>query len=144
MTSATQDKYITEESVIYGQGITTISGTQYGMEVYGTGASVDVMEYRPSTPVHSFSNIVVNKEAVDGYVGLYNLESVTFTATLISDSSESQVTYNRVIIPAEITVEKEVHLNDTEIALVGIIPLLVVIGLIIGVVAIFARRAEIF
>lgn len=108
------------------------------------GVTVSALNQTTGEPVTTvtISDIVINYTEVDGYVGLYDLTSITFSVD--SNGYNTDVTYSAYIVPSKVTAELSQHMSDTEIALMSIIPLLVVIGLIIGVVYVVGRRAELF
>lgn len=146
MKAPTQKAYVLDDSTVFALGLTTINGVWQNMfEIQGTVENVDVTQVYPDPATYTISDVVIHSVELNTYVELNQIESITFVATNIEDDSiVYNATYNYFIVPATVTAELSQHLNDTEGALVGIIPLLVIVGLVIGVVAILGRRAEIF
>lgn len=145
--------YVKKDTPLWVTGftnLTTSSNSQLIVHIEGTiddGLTITVTPkaYAPVTGI-TVGDYTINYESASEGVGLYKLTSVVFdvTGTFNEEEITTTFTYSTFVIPKEITAEKSQHLNDTEQTLVGIIPLLVIIGLVIGVLAIFARRAEIF
>lgn len=157
LTSPTVAPYVKSDTPLYATGLTEIEGSSGDVVIHFTGNIEDglaVTGYARLGGVQfdsvTISDVVIDKTEVAGYVDLYVINAITFTITApYTDNGETttytqDATYTSYVVPYEVTAELSQHLNDTELTLVGIIPLLVVIGLILGVLAIFARRSEIF
>lgn len=72
-------------------------------------------------------------------VDLLDFSKIEFTVTY--DSTETDVTYSQMLVPVEVTGELIIHPGTSEIALLNIIPLLVLVGLVLGAVgAVLSRR----
>lgn len=82
-------------------------------------------------------SIAITDTALTKNIG-YQLSKIDFTL-VDGSSNEYNVTYSYFIVPSEVTLEKTEHLTGNEIALLAAIPALVIIALLIGVIAIFAR-----
>lgn len=145
----TQDAYMTADSEYFGMGVTEVSAWNDGFQIEGTIEGT--IENGPTVSLfaHAVDNVTVSDEAavyseVSGYVGLYKLSKVTFTATTTDESPSSvSATYNYFLVPTEVTAERAQHLAPNEIAILGAIPALIIVALLIGVLAIFMRsRAE--
>lgn len=145
MKTPTSKAYVLGDSEIYGIGYSNVGGAWNNVfSISGTiDDGLDVILV--STPLDSdptISNETTVYTAVSGYKDLYQFEKETFDASY--GGNTYALTYSFVIVPSEVTAELSQHMSDTEIALTSIIPLLVVIGLVIGVVAVLGRRAELF
>lgn len=139
--------YVLADSTIYSVGRTgaNFGGSNVNLNIniqasVSDGATVSII-YPDSG--YTVSNEQVNTTVDSKYIGVYKFTNVTFDVT-DSSSNVYSANYGQVIVPYQVTAELSQHMSDTEQTLVGIIPLLVIIGLVIGVLAIFARRAEIF
>lgn len=140
MTLPDSRPYITSDSVLIGKGLTTIKDSD-GNNNTGT-FYVEVNNLTPTvttlTPNVSITNVQLNTNEVAGYVGLYQFTSVTFTA--VWGEYSTNCTYNILIAPAEVTAEKAIHADDSTRAIIGVIPLIVIVGLIAGIVGVVAIR----
>lgn len=123
--------YVKADSEIYGIGYSNIGGAwQNVFSIHGTiadGVEVDLVSTTlEDSPVISNENTVYSE--VEGYIGLYQFEKETFTATY--DSTDTALTYSYVIVPAKVTAELSNHLDTTQVALVAAIGTLGAIVLI--------------
>lgn len=128
--------YVLGDSDIYGYGLTILtSGNQVTFKVtgnYDDGATVEC-----SLGDVVISDIEFNATPVSGYEDLYIFESVTFVATY--NNTTTNVTYNILVAPSEVTAERSVHFTDGENAILNAIPAIVIIALLLGVVALVLR-----
>lgn len=141
MKKATTPAYMLEDSEYYGLGVTNVTGGYYVLKVTGTveDADVSVIAVDPDTfEDPAISDIAVTATAVNGYVDLYSFDKVTFTAT--GNAQTNDVTYSYVIVPASVTAELAVHATQDEIELLETIPVLITVGLIMGIVGVIAAR----
>ena len=93
----------------------------------------------------SYSDETVNYVQSTTWNDVYDLSSITFTATLTSTSddtvtADTPVTYSYFLVPYEIIGTKIIHPDASTTALLNIIPLLVVMGIILGTVGFIALR----
>lgn len=143
-------QHVLEDSKIEAMGIVyapTLSTANSVVHIIGSvGDGVEITPISTSTGDElgtiTISDISINAEAVDGYLGLYELTSITFTMTDAGGSYDA--TFNIYTIPSSVTAEYSEHLSDTEITLVSIIPILVFAGMVVGIATVIGRRAEIF
>ena len=136
MKSPTQKAYLNSDSPILAMGLTTLDSVYYnGFYIGGTLENYNVIQYYPTSNTYTVSNVADDSTAVSGYNDLFTLEKITFTATNIATSAATDnVTYSYFIVPTEVTAERSAHVSPIEASLLGIIPLLVVIGIVIGAV----------
>lgn len=80
----------------------------------------------------------LNYQEVNGYEDLYKITSVVFditgTYTGEDNPTTTTATYSTFIIPKTVTAELSYHPNESESTLIGIIPLLMVVGLVIAII----------
>lgn len=141
--SPSQSAYVLEDSRIYAMGLTTIANVWYnGFYLDGTVENMTVTQYNPDPATYTISNVSVNTEEVDSHVDLYTLDSITFLATQIEDSTITNTcTYNYIIVPSEVVAERSVHPTGATLTLMELLPVLIGAGLVIGVVgAAIVRR----
>lgn len=126
-----------DTTVIVGNGTTQVNAWTNRFYIEGTAEDITVT---PATGI-TVSNVTVNTTEISQYKDAVKLDSVTFTAT--DGEHTVDATYNRVIVPREITAELAVHPSQDEIDLLNTIPILITVGLILGIVGtIFVRRLE--
>lgn len=134
MKKPTETPYLLGDSSIYAMGVT--SGITGLIKIEGTindGVDIDVIGNNSET----ISNIVIDKTAVSGYKDLYKVSKITFDVEI--SGVTTSCTYNFFIVPYEVTAEKSQHLDTNEIAIFGAIPVLVIVALLIGVLALYMR-----
>lgn len=137
MTASTSPaKVLKNTSIIIGDGTTQVDRWYNRFYIEGTVEDISVAAGESIT----VSNIVANTVAVTKYVDVVELTSITFDAT--DGETTVNATYNRVIVPAEITVELSEHLTPGQIALLGAIPVLVIVALLVVAVSTVARRND--
>lgn len=129
MTAAnTPAKINSTTTIIVGNGTTQVGHWYDRFYIVGTVENMNVTAPEGIT----VSDVEVNTTPVNGYVDLVELTSITFSAT--DGENDVDATYNRVIVPKEITAELSQHLNPSEIALLSA-------TVIIGLVALIAYAA---
>lgn len=130
-----------DSSIIYGGGISLLSGTTYsGVYLSGTVEDIDdsSIEVLNSNAAVSNTNVVYSN--VSGYIGLVSFEKITFDTTY-SSTTQNQ-TYSYVVVPYEVSAELSEHLTPGQIALLGAIPVLVIVALLVVAVGVVARRND--
>ena len=141
MKKATDPAYVLGDSPIRFIGVTgSSSANTFG--TYGTGSIDDGMDlsvlYLGSSYTSvTFSDPTPTMTPVDGFKSLYSLDKYDFTATV--DGSDQGVTYSYFIVPSEVTAEKAQHLSDNQNQLLAVIPLLIIVAILLGVVALVVR-----
>lgn len=84
------------------------------------------------------SDLQINHTAVNNYINLYDLTSITFKVTY--DSTVTAVTYSAYVVPSEVTAEKSVHPDGPLTVILNVLPLLAIAGLVTGAVVWFINR----
>lgn len=134
--------YMNSDSPIYSLGYTALS---YGggndnavLKVSGDVKEVNVTAVRQSSAYElTFSNITIDKSTVSGYNDLYSFKKITFVAT--ENSTANDCTYSYVIVPHEVTAERSVHFTAGQNAIFAAIPVLIILAVLLGVVALVIR-----
>ena len=134
--------YVLGDSEIYGIGFSNVGGAwQNIFSISGTindGIDVTLVSTTLSDNP-TISNEATVYTTVSGYEDLYQFEKETFTATY--DGTATNLTYSYVIVPASVTAELSDHADQNTIQMLEVIPILVTVGLILGVVGVaFSRR----
>ena len=141
-----ESAYINEDTEVYLCGTTFVtgSGTNDFVGVFGWGTVDDLTmsSFYGNTGGNtvSFGAVTATYSEVSGYIDLYLLEKFTFPLT--QNGATVTATYSYFVVPTQVTAELSVHPDDASITLLSIIPLLITVGLIVGVAAIFLSRRE--
>lgn len=141
MTGANQNIYLNKDSLIYGSGLTSVTGGAWNTNFQFSGSIEDgvtvIVNYPVNNNVPTISNEAVVNSPIDGHKDLYDLEKVTFDATL--GDNVTSCTYDRIIVPAEITAERSVHFTPGENAIFAAMPIMIILAVLLGVVALVIR-----
>lgn len=143
--------YVNGDTVVQSNGVSkTDNNIVNGVVVFNVSGSIDdgftITGYNRNGGAEltniTYSNLNVDYTTVSDHLDLYKINKVTFTTT-VTDTDNNDIvvnhSYDYFAAPLEITAERAVHLDDSEIALVEIIPILVIAGLIVGVVGYVVR-----
>lgn len=92
-----------------------------------------------------FSNAKINYTAVEGFDDLYSIESISFDVAYTHPSTPGvtaafTITNLNMIGPSEATAELTNHLDVSQIAILGAIPVLIIVALVLGAVKFVAPR----
>ena len=100
------------------------------------GATVDVIASTNDDTTLVADSVVINTTELSDNVG-YQLSTIQFQLT--NTSGDTDVTYSYYVVPAEVTIEKSEHLSDGQNQLLAVIPMLVIVAILLGVVALVVR-----
>lgn len=145
MKKADKNAYVNDESnIMVLVGLSHLDDDDTGKDVgiYGIGDinGVEVDTFYAGDGV-TFSTPEVNYTSIDGFKNLYSVSTITFDGVV--EDVETPLTYSYFIVPAKVTAELAVHASQDEIDLLNTIPILITVGLILGIVgAVFVRRLE--
>lgn len=154
LTEPSTPVYVNSETQIYATGTTEISTSGSALfHIEGNikdGVTITAYSLYTTTAYDSIetSNVVINYAPVSGYVDLYELTSITFdvtaTKTIEGTSTEftASATYNSYVVDYKVTAELSEHMTPGQIALLGAIPVMVIIALLMAAVGVVARRNE--
>ena len=143
MTKGSTAIYANTTDEIFTIGRSQITAWSNTFEVTGTiesGASVIVI--RPPTGI-TVSDIELNSTQVDNHDG-YKIENITFVATVDADSTTHDVTYDRMVAPASVTMNIVKPTFDSgERAIINAIPILIIVALVMTAVgALYLKRDD--
>lgn len=131
--------YLNGDSIIFAHGITKLSDNNY-YDFLITGDVDNGVTVECGVSTVTISDISVNAAPNSSHLDLYEFQSVTFTATL--NGNDTAVSYNTLVVPSEVTAEKAQHLSDPMNAILNVIPIIIIVAVLLGVVAIFIIRRE--
>lgn len=149
--------YMLADSEFIGYGLTAMvnpanptgSKVSPGLGLLVTGTIEDGATITPwrgiSSYNSSYSDETVNYTESTRWKEVYDLTSITFTATLTSTSddtvtADTPVTYSYFLVPYEITAERIIHTSPVEATLIGLIPLLMMVGIMLTAVGLFIAK----
>lgn len=132
--------YLNGDSDIYGIGNTNISGNQNRVTKI-TGNIDDGFVGEVVVPNTGFTSgsVTASYTQNERYTDLYELSSLSWVVT-DSNSVETTVTYSYFIVPNEVISERSIHPDANTNALLNLIPLLVIVGIILGTVGFIVLR----
>ena len=138
MKKADKAAYMLDDSEYLAMGVTSMSAWNTVIQITGTVEDFTASIVYPPNLTTTITNPVVIADDLSAYVDLYALDKLTFT---INDGTTTvDATYSYFIIPAEVTAEKAVHADDSTRAIIGVIPVIVIVGLIAGIIGVVAVR----
>ena len=137
--------YLNGKSDIYAIGRSSATGIVMKMKITGNitdGFTPTLISSTSATT--TLGDVVPTYQAVEGYKDLYKLTQLTTPVDYIytDQSYHIDVVYSYFIIPAEVTAEKEVHLSPAANMILDVIPIIIIVAVLLGVVAIFMIRRE--
>lgn len=125
---------IVADSEIYATGQTFHGNNNILWHLEG---SIDDMEYPDTFNAGlTISNQSINGSFNNTHEDLYELSNITFTATA-SNSVVYNVTASYFVVPYEVTAERTVQVDGATGDIISVIPVLMVLGIVIGAVALF-------
>ena len=135
--------YMNGDSEFVALGTTSISPGVVVCRIDGTiddGADVEIVDQTSGLGATiKADSEVINKTDLSSNKG-YELSTIQFAVTV--SGVDTTVTYSYFIVPAEVTIEKAQHLSDAQIVILDVIPLLIIVSVLLGVVAVFILRRE--
>ena len=145
-----RNPYVTDESKIilggyaYDLATTTDDTVDIGYCASGTvegfgDANVTGVMAPVSDASNTYSSTTVVTTTSDVESDLKRIDKIVFTGTW-SDNGESTATYTYFLAPSNVAYTNENYAGDQIAALLNIVPLLVIIGVIIGAVALIRMR----
>lgn len=142
MKKADVPAYVLNDSTFTLIGV-SISDYSSGIALYGKGSIDDGVTvstlYKPnSVTTVTYSEPVITDEELTAYNDLYSLDKIQFNITR-DNQSPVAVTYSYFIVPAEVTAERSVHFTDGQNAIFAAIPVMIILAVLLGVVALVIR-----
>lgn len=139
MTNGTDKPFVNgNSSIIIGHGLTMINSNNTPFYITGTVNNGVTVTTKDTVTV---DNVAVNTVKSSKYADCYTLNSITFDATL--NNTTVSATYDRIIVPYQVTVEVAEPLSDGEISLLNALPILIIIGLVmVAVGAIVVKNRD--
>lgn len=139
MKKSTESAYMNKDSIFVGLGTTGVGSSEVVLcRVDGTiddGATVTVIASSNSDVTLKEGSVVVNAtELSNGHIG-YALSTIQFDVT--KSDVDTAVTYSYYVVPATVDLERSVHVDGPTGDILAVIPILMVLGIVIGAVALF-------
>lgn len=123
-----------DSSFMIANGMTGSAGI-YFIGTVDDGVTISLYRVTGTT-----DNVVMNYTDDPNYVGLVELSNITFDITVSGNTTSA--TYSYFLVPYEVTAEKAVHLTDAMNVILSVIPIIIIVAVLLGVVAIFIIRRE--
>lgn len=149
MKTASSTAFVNGNSIVYGVGRTDralgTSGTSFNViSMASVDEGVTPLYYSPQYVWGNDNSVAYTTSAT--HEDLYSLSGFTFNLVTDGDGGpvNHPVTYNQIFVPYEVTAERTAHLTAAELSLVGIIPILVLAGVLVAIAYVVGSRAEIF
>lgn len=145
MKKSDKTAYMLADTPIYAIGTTGIMGSGVSnnttLKIEGDIEGVEISTlHTPATGDVTYEDVNIVYTPNNKYVGLYDFSKITFKGVIGDDSTD--IVYSYVIVPKEVTAELSEHLTPGQIALMGAIPVLVIVALLVVAVGVVARRNE--
>lgn len=138
--TSTDKAYVLGDSMIYGAGRT---GRPFGagtaLSTLGKGSVDDGMTIEISPSSYSVDSSSINSVSVSGHESLYEVTDFSFVLNNGSGTTTT-ITYNQIFVPHEVTAERSVHASPVESTLIGLIPLLMMVGIMLTAVGLFIAK----
>lgn len=140
--------YLHEDSQILADGMAGYkSGSAALFRIEGSIA--DGFTVTPTPNTLGITDVQCNYEKLDDHIDLYKVTSITFKSVYDNgtpgDTSDDVIrdqTFSSYVVPAKITCERSVHFSDAMNVILNVIPLLIIVAVLLGVVAVFILRRE--
>lgn len=141
MKKADKSAYLNADSEIIACGVT--AANNYALNVFTITGSIEedftitnaLYEYGKSAL--TISNENVDYSEVNDHKDLYALNKITFTAT--GDVNSTDCTYSYFLVPNEVSAERSVHFTAGQNAIFAAIPVMIILAVLLGVVALVIR-----
>lgn len=138
MKDANTPAYLNGDSEIVAVGLSKVGTTpSCGISITGTIDDGFTWEVFRGSGI-TFTDEAADYSEVSGYLDLYSLSK--FTATATNSTGSSNLTYSYFIVPAEVTAERSAHASPVESTLIGLIPLLMMVGIMLTAVGLFIAK----
>lgn len=128
-----------DSSIINANGSTQVGSVGVGVHFEGTVADGYEFTLYRNTNNTEVSNVESNYVENGKYLGVIELTNITFDMTP-EGGTATAATYSYFLVPYQITAELAVHASEDEIEILETIPILIIIGLIMGIVGMIAAR----
>ena len=137
-------KVHTTDSIIVLAGNTKVGDPTVGIYAPGTiedGLDFTTVQTSSIVVTPTYGDVEFDYTPVSGYNNLVTLSECDFQITVGSTTVDA--VYSTFLVPYNVTAERTIHMTDAEASVIGIIPILVIVGLLISVIGIaIARRYD--
>ena len=133
------DIYLCGTTMVIGSGTNDFVGV-FGYGTLDDGLTMSSFYGKTSPNTVTIGDVTASYAPVNGYIDLYKLDKFTFPLT--QNSATVTATYSYFVVPTEVTAELSQHLTPGQIALMGAIPVLVIVALLVVAVGVVARRND--
>lgn len=133
-------QYVNEDSFISASGITQIASTTWAIvNIDGSiadGLTINLHKDSNGTVLDTFTvkDYTIDYSEVSGYEDLYQINKIDITVT--DGENDYDMVYTIFTVPAEVTAELSIHADAPTRAILNMIPILAVLGLLVGIIGI--------
>lgn len=139
MKKANTTAYVLPSStVIVANGLTNVGSSVIG--IYFDGNITDGYEFNIYRSSATVSNVQSVYSEDPNHVGVDILDKITFDLT--KDDNTISATYSYFLVPYEIVAEKSIHLDPAMNGVLNTIPVIIIVAILLGVLAVFINRRE--
>ncbi len=132
-------KVKSDESVLLIAGTSNVSGavTLYGTGTIDDGLTISVVAGLAEGDTYSIGDVTINYTDLTKYIDLADLTSIQFPFT--KNTTTATITYSYFVVPYEVTAERSVHFTDGQNAIFAAMPVMIILAVLLGVVALVIR-----
>lgn len=128
--------YVVDEDIIILAGVTKVGTTDVAVYGFGNVNEISLESAYPDDNT-TYSDVEINSTVVSDYLKLNKISTVTFDMT--RSDTVAHATYSYFLVPYEVTAERAVHFTDGQNAIFAAIPVLIILAVLLGVVALVIR-----
>lgn len=131
--------YILSNSDMALSGVTTWNDVRLGIYADGSINDLSLTEiYSQSITDLTIGPVSVDSNKNNSFNDLYTIKDVKFSVN--TDGTSHDITYSYFIVPYEVTAEKTNHPDGPTTALMNLLPILIGIGLVVGIAGVVLVR----
>lgn len=141
MKRSTESAYLNGDSEIFAHGRTNVAGITVNTVITGNIDDGFAKQTWPeSLTITSDEDVISDATSVSSHLDLYTLKELSYGVTNTSTSATGTVTYSQFIVPSEVTAERSAHASPVESTLIGLIPLLMMVGIMLTAIGLFIAK----
>lgn len=140
MKKMNESAYVLGDSYILGYGRTYARSYNYTSHLEGSVDDGITGTFYPESTIETagwnISDVTLDSASVSGYDDLYRVSAMTYEITGENIQPYTAV-FSQFIVPHQVTAERTYHPDSTLSTIINVIPVLLIVSIIIGAVALF-------